>query len=83
MILDEYDIRMLVPGHGTITKSVKEIEQRINDSQNYLDDLRSAVSENKAFDLEKLFSKYKYRRNMIKYHEANIELARKELLGSN
>ncbi len=78
-ILDNWDINILVVGHGPLTMDVAAIRDRIVDAEQYINQLYALVQEGKAFSMEALWQRYDFPRLMLKYHEANIALLKKEL----
>ena len=72
-------IATLVPGHGDFTTKKKEMKKRIEESKNYLLDLEYSIIKQKAFDKNKLFTRYKFPRIMTQFHENNILLIKKEM----
>ncbi len=78
-IITSHDIRILITGHGDYAESREEMLQRIDDSRAYLDKLELSVVAGKPFDLEELFRTYRFPGVMTKFHEANVEIVRKEL----
>ena len=77
-ILNTESINILIPGHGDFTKDKTEIEQRILDSRDYIEELENSVSKGITFNLQKLFSKYKFPIGMSKFHNENLKLLKKE-----
>jgi len=69
----------LVTGHGDFSKSTKEMKLRILDSKGYIKELEASVSKNITFDLQKLFSRYKFPIGMLNFHNANLKLLKKEI----
>ena len=78
-ILNTESVKILVPGHGDFTKNKAEIEQRILDSKNYIEELETTATKGITFNLQKLFSKYKFPIGMTKFHKENLELLNKEV----
>ncbi len=82
-ILKNHDIKMLIPGHGDIAMSHKEIQKRKIENLLYISDLKEAVKSGNHFDLKKLWKKYQFPRIMTRFHEWNIKLIKKEIEGKN
>jgi len=78
-ILENHDIKMLIPGHGDITFDTNEILKRRNENMKYISDLRKSLEGGDKFDLERLWKKYRFPRVMTRFHEGNIELMKKEI----
>lgn len=80
-ILDNQSPQLLIPGHGDATTDHQEMQRRIKDSYRYLHQLQESVANNQPFDLEKLWQQYQFPKVMQGFHEANVELVRKEKRG--
>ncbi len=78
-IINTEDIKILITGHGDLTTSKIEMEQRIKDSRNYILKLKKSVLNNEPFPTFELFERYSFPIIMKKFHDANIKLAQKEL----
>ncbi len=79
-IINSESINILIPGHGDFTNSIEEMKQRILDSYNYIEELETSVTKGITFNLQKLFSTYKFPIGMTKFHNENIKLMKKENL---
>jgi hypothetical protein len=86
--LAEWDIKALVPGHGTFTTDVANIRGRIAEDRAYLAELRGRVEE--AVRAGKSVSEavaacesisYRLKERMTFYHRLNVESAYLELGG--
>lgn len=77
-ILDRHHVRLLVPGHGDSTTDKGEMRARIGDSEQYLRRVARAVQNQMAFDEEELLSRYAFPGLLRKYHQENLDLAKKE-----
>lgn len=65
-LVERFDVRVLVPGHGQTTTQRHELETRIAESQRYLLDLKQGI------DQEQMLTKrYPYYRSLKDMHEAN------------
>lgn len=78
-LLRQHAIRLLVPGHGDVTMDKAEMQQRIEESEQYLRRVVRTVQNGIAFDEEELWTQYHFPGILGQYHRENIELARKEL----
>jgi len=78
-IIKNEDVKILITGHGDFTTGKSEMKLRIKESFNYIYELESALLEQKDFDLDKLFTRYKFPISMHKFHAKNIELLQKEI----
>jgi glyoxylase-like metal-dependent hydrolase (beta-lactamase superfamily II) len=77
-ILQRHAIRLLAPGHGDVTTGKPEIQARIDESEQYLRRVVRAVQNGNAIDEEELLSRYPFPGLLRKYHQENLELAKKE-----
>ncbi|NJB84602.1 glyoxylase-like metal-dependent hydrolase (beta-lactamase superfamily II) [Lewinella marina] len=73
-ILQEYDVRILVSGHGDPTSNPDEMHQRLGDARRYLDALEASVRQQQPFDLEGLFTCYRFPGVMRRFHAENVIL---------
>lgn len=78
-IIKKSHIDFLIPGHGDVTMDEAEIITRIQDSYEYIHNLRDAVQNGKEFSTEALFQRYQFPGVMQKYHNENVKLIQKEL----
>ncbi len=78
-ILGKHAIDLLIPGHGDVAITEEEILLRQQESFGYFEQLRESVLQKTPFGLEALWQRYRFRRNMINFHQANETLLRKEL----
>ena len=76
-ILENHDVSLLIPGHGHATESIEEIQKRKKGSLTYIKVLRNAIAN--EHDSLHLLENYSYKRGMKAFHEANINLIKKEL----
>ncbi len=83
LILAQHQIKLLVPGHGDLAFSPAEIQQRKKDSLAYLADCKTAIEKEISFDLAALLAQYKFPKIMTAFHQANMELIKKELGGNS
>jgi len=77
--LEEYTMNILITGHGDHASSKEEIKKRILDSRNYIYELRSCIQKGEDFDFVQLMEPYDFPIVMKEFHDANIELMKKEL----
>ena len=78
-IIAQFNIQLLIPGHGDVTSSKTEMEKRCSDSQQYIHRLREAIREDQPFDENKLWQQYHFPKVMHRFHSANRELIEREL----
>jgi hydroxyacylglutathione hydrolase len=78
-ILDHYDIRLFVTGHGNPTCHLSEIRKRQQDSFRYIQQMRGFVEANSEKEIQKLIHGCKFPRNMKKFHHQNKLLFQKEM----
>ncbi|WP_108670977.1 MBL fold metallo-hydrolase [Peribacillus acanthi] len=80
-ILQKHSIKVLVPGHGQTTEETDEIKDRIQVSENYLDEMIEAVQKD---DIEALGEFEKRMRYPSKFtsecHKENIEIIKREFV---
>jgi glyoxylase-like metal-dependent hydrolase (beta-lactamase superfamily II) len=72
------EVKVLVTGHGDHTTEQAEMEKRIQDSRDYLDELTTAITANSDFDLDKWLGRYDFPQIMTKFHEKNVALLQSE-----
>ncbi len=77
-ILNKHDIGLMVPGHGDVAFTAQEILLRKEQSLDYIGQLRQTVEKGRTFDLDKLWSQYRFPRLMKKFHQDNLTLLKKE-----
>lgn len=68
LILQHHDIKVHVPGHGTVTTEKEEVQKRINDSKNYLKRLKEQDSKLE----QELKENYRFFEGMKNSHAENI-----------
>ena len=73
-IIREERVELLISGHGDPTTDPEEMHRRIRDSRSYLDELEESVVTGRAFDLDRLFTRYRFPRIMRKFHAGNVKL---------
>ena len=77
-IIKSYDVNYLISGHGDITSDKKEMRRRLEASRSYIQDLENAVEQKIEFNFDRLMESYHFPIIMKEFHEANIELVKKE-----
>ncbi len=80
-ILQNHEIKWLIPGHGDATSSVSEMKARAIESKDYIQKLGKSALSNKPFDVEDLWKKYDFPVSLEKAHRENMAVMKKELLG--
>ncbi len=68
----------LIPGHGNPSPTIQDWLGRRNDGLAYIYALREAVRTGRPFDEEWLWKTYRFPLLQKKYHDANLELMRRE-----
>lgn len=79
-ILFQFEIKLLVTGHGNPTTSTKEMIKRQQNSLEYIVKMREYISFNHNEAIIQLIEDYKFPRNMKKSHDNNRLLMEKELV---
>ncbi|MCM3737429.1 MBL fold metallo-hydrolase [Bacillus cytotoxicus] len=82
-IIEKYDIRLLIPGHGEFTKDKLEMKRRISESVNYILQVKQLLLEDKQEETYDLIKKYGFPKTMKKFHDYNLTLLKKEQEVSN
>ncbi len=77
-ILRNWSGGVAVPGHGDATGDPADIQQRINDSRNYIHQLRETIKNSQDFPTGTLWERYHFREGMERYHKENVLLIKKE-----
>lgn len=70
MIVEQYEIQLLVPGHGKTTASSSEIMERIKESRRYLQQLQQGIDQE-----QHLKARYLFYRSLKDLHELNKKQA--------
>lgn len=80
-ILQDFDIQLLISGHGLPTTDKSEILQRKKDAHEYIDAVRESIKDNLFFDFDAYiaYKNYRFPRIMRRFHEANLNLMRGEI----
>ena len=82
-VLDQYKPEYLIPGHGHVTDENWEMHRRVEDSRDYILELRAHLINGTSYPLERLLLRYHFPKIMTKFHKENIALIRKELEEKN
>ncbi len=80
-ILKDFDIQLLISGHGAPTADKVEILSRKKDAHEYIDAVRESIKDNLFFDFDAYiaYKNYRFPRIMRRFHEANLNLMRGEI----
>jgi hydroxyacylglutathione hydrolase len=80
-ILQDFDIQLLISGHGLPTSDTSEILKRKKDAHEYIDAVRESIKDNLFFDFDAYiaYKNYRFPRIMRRFHEANLNLMRGEI----
>jgi hydroxyacylglutathione hydrolase len=80
-ILKDFDIQLVVSGHGAPTVDKSEILKRQKDAFEYIDAVRESIKDNLFFDFDAYiaYKNYRFPRIMRRFHEANLNLIRGEI----
>lgn len=79
LIINEHPISFLITGHGDYTSVKNEMLQRIQESRNYIHELRLSVAAGEEFNFEQLMKDYNFPKVMLDFHQKNISLMKQEL----
>ncbi len=82
-IIHRFQPLLLVPGHGDATSDIGEMQFRVNESRLYISELRNCLVEGRNYPTEQLWKRYRFPGSMLKSHEANINLIKKELAATS
>lgn len=77
--IETNEVKLLITGHGDVTDDRHEMQRRVRESEQYLDQLEDSVKKEIPFPDEALWKRYQFRRGMQKFHDANLDLMKKEL----
>jgi hydroxyacylglutathione hydrolase len=80
-ILQDFDIQLLISGHGAPTTEKSDILKRQKDAFEYIDAVRESIRDNLFFDFDAYiaYKGYRFPRIMRKFHEGNLSLIRSEI----
>jgi len=73
------EVNTLITGHGDYTTDRVEMERRITDSFDYLQQLETSVKTGEAFDFDGLMQRYSFPVIMRQFHDKNLALLRVEM----
>lgn len=68
-LLEQFDVQALVPGHGQTTTDTLEMENRIEESLDYLIKLQQGMNQEQALE-----ARYSFYRSLKALHEANKQV---------
>jgi glyoxylase-like metal-dependent hydrolase (beta-lactamase superfamily II) len=77
-ILDKHQIRLLIPGHGSISENHNEMKRRKRESLDYIDAMRLHIRRDEQTAIDNLIVHCPFPRNMSKFHSNNQQLMKKE-----
>lgn len=82
-VLEDFNIKVMIPGHGNVATSKKDIIERQKIGFDYINALRKSVQENTFFDFNTYLQQqgYQFPRIMRRFHEANLNLIREDIFG--
>ncbi len=78
-ILSQFDIQLLVTGHGNPTRDVSEMKKRQQDSLQYIHKMREYVLTKNEEAIVEVIKNCKFPRNMKKFHHNNRLIIEREL----
>ncbi len=78
-IIENNSVQILITGHGDATHDKNEMLQRLQDSHTYIEQLEASVRNQQAFNEAILWQRYQFPKIMQAFHQANMELLKKEL----
>ncbi|RIV17072.1 MBL fold metallo-hydrolase [Alicyclobacillaceae bacterium I2511] len=77
-ILENYSIKLLVPGHGQSTTQVREMQLRKQLSLDYIQTLRAYVQNGNQEEITRMLDPYEFASGMRRYHENNEIIIKRE-----
>lgn len=80
-VIDEKEITLLVPGHGTVTTKKNEMIERIDDSRWYIETLKADLNDVLSDEysvLEAFVDSFQFPTFLTKMHKKNVEQIQKE-----
>jgi len=77
-IIQSHQLNYLIPGHGDVTTASAHMQTRLQESRDYITQLRASVQGQQAFDENALWQRYEFRLGMQAFHEKNKKLMQKE-----
>lgn len=78
-IMDRFDLKMLIPGHGDLTTDQQEMKNRKITAQNYITSLRELIKTNHLEEMDQLIKGYQFPTLMKKMNRDNMVLLKKEM----
>jgi hydroxyacylglutathione hydrolase len=79
-ILNKHEIQLLVPGHGGVTSSLKEILNRQQTGFVYIEELRKELRGGKSEEeMFRLIEGYQFPKGIKPFHLGNIKVMKKEM----
>lgn len=78
-ILSKARPKLLVPGHGTVTRDIPEMGRRLLFSEQYLASLIRHAKGEEVFDEEKLLAQYPFPIGLRSIHQDNLNLISKSI----
>jgi len=78
-IINQYEPKILIAGHGLFSKNKKEMLDRVKEAEKYIFEIILSIKNKMPFDLASFLKKYHFPKNMISAHEKNVEILEKEL----
>lgn len=78
-ILEHYDVRLLITGHGNPTSDIFEMKKRQREALEYIQKLRTFIMEDDQDGLKQLIMGCKFPRNLQKCHQQNVWQLQQEL----
>lgn len=78
-IIGTGEVQVLITGHGDHTCDQAEMQKRLRDARDYLDELTAAINSGSDFELDIWLSRYDFPLIMKKFHDKNVDLLRSEL----
>jgi glyoxylase-like metal-dependent hydrolase (beta-lactamase superfamily II) len=77
-IIKERQPKYLIPGHGDVSIDTSEMFVRLQQSRDYILQLRDAISKGERFPEEQLWERYDFRVGQEEFHRKNVDLIREE-----
>lgn len=77
-IIKKRQPKYLIPGHGEVSTETSEMFLRLQESRDYIGQLKDAITRGERFPDEHLWERYDFRLGQEEFHRKNIELIRKE-----
>jgi hydroxyacylglutathione hydrolase len=79
-ILQDFDIQLLISGHGNPTTEKSEILRRKEEALEYIGNVRGSIRAGQYFDFDKYLMEknFQFPRIMRRFHEGNLNIIRQE-----